>query len=195
MQSIKKRNNLGFTLIELLIVTALLAVVSLAIYATFNNGIRIWQRINERVFQEELDIFLEQFLLDLRNTFKFSGFNFVGAENRLEFNTLVDSQRMHRDTVGKVIYFYDPQSKIIEKNSLDFSQLYEGSAGIIKQLVGGVESLKFQYYFYDQGTKEYIWFDEWSREGLPLAVRVQLNFVEGQRQSGFVKTISIPVSN
>lgn len=197
MQSIRKKNknSFGFTLIELLIVSALLAVVSLAIYATFNNGIKIWQRINTQLPQEDLDIFLEKFALDLRNTFKFSGFNFLGAKNRLEFITLVNSLRMHKYTVGKVIYFYDPESKIINRSSLDFSQIYQGSEGSIQQLAGNVGFLRFQYYFYDQGEKTYFWLDEWSKEGLPLAVRIELSFVDRGQISGLVKTISIPVSN
>lgn len=193
MRNIRRRNKEGFTLIELLIVTALLAVVSLAIYATFNNGIKIWQKINEEVSQEDLDIFFEELVLDLRNAFKFSGYDFLGKEKQLEFITLVDSPRMHKNTVGKVIYSYDPESKIISKSSLDYSQIYEDSGGMTQQLVRNVESLKFQYYFYDRGTKEYSWLDEWSRDGLPLAVRVGLNFGQASQSSEFVKTVSIPV--
>ncbi len=195
MQSIRKKNKHGFTLIELLIVTALLAVVSLGIYATFNNGIRIWQRINEQAPQEDLNIFLEKFVLELRNTFKFSGFNFLGKENRLEFITFVNSPRMHKNTVGKVIYFYDPESKIINRSSLDFSQIYDNSQGVNQQLVKNVEALRFQYYFYDKEEKEYFWLDEWLKETLPLAVRIELSFVDRGQDSGLVRTISIPVSN
>lgn len=195
MQSINRGNKTGFTLIELLIVTVLLAVVSLAIYATFNNGIRIWQKVNEQVLQEDLDVFFEEFTLDLKNAFKFSPFNFLGEEDRFEFITLVNSQKMHKNTVGKVSYFYDPQSKTITKTSWDFNQIYEGSSGMTQQLARNVGALKFQYYFYDEGTKEYLWFDQWSKEGLPLAVRVELSLGEGAQSDGFVKTTSIPVSN
>ncbi|MDD5466093.1 MAG: prepilin-type N-terminal cleavage/methylation domain-containing protein [Candidatus Omnitrophica bacterium] len=195
MQSIRRRNKEAFTLVELLIVTALLAVVSLAIYATFNNGIKIWQKINEQAVEEDLDIFFEKFVLDLRNAFKFSGYNFSGKEKQVEFITLVDSQRMQKNTVGKVIYLYDPESRIISRSSLDYSQIYEGSAGLTQQLVRNVESLRFQYYFYDQGIKEYLWLDEWSKDGLPLAVRVELSLGQGRQSSEFVKTVSIPVSN
>ncbi len=195
MRNIRRRNKEAFTLVELLIVTALLAVVSLAIYATFNNGIKIWQKINEQAAEEEPDIFFEEFVLDLRNAFKFSGCNFSGKEKELEFITFVSSPRMHKNTVGKVIYFYDPQSKIISKSSLDYSQIYEGSAGTAQQLARNVESLRFQYYFYDKGTKEYFWLDEWSKNGLPLAVRMELSLGQARQNSEFVKTVSIPVSN
>lgn len=195
MPNIKKGNKRGFTLIELLIVTVLLAVVSLAIYATFNNGIKIWQKINEYVFQEDLGIFFEEFTVDLRNAFKSKQFDFLGDKEKFEFITLVKSQAMNKTTVGKVAYLYDPQSKTIARSSSDFSQLYEGRSAGAKQLAGNVESLKFLYYFYNQETKEYLWLDEWAQEGLPLAIRSELSLNTGGQKEEFVKTVSIPVSN
>ncbi len=195
MPNIKKGNNWGFTLMELLLVTAFLAVVSLAIYATFNNGIKIWQKINVQVAQEDLDIFLEEFTVDLRNTFKFTPFIFTGEKEKVEFTTLVNSPKMHKYTVGKVSYFYDSESKIITRSAWDFSQIYEGRSSEVKVLVKNVESLKLQYYFYDKGTKEYFWFDEWAKEGFPLAVRVELSLKDNGQINGFVKTVGIPVSN
>ena len=176
-------------------VTAFLAVVSLAIYATFNNGIKIWQKINVQVAQEDLDIFLEEFTVDLRNTFKFTPFIFTGESEKVEFTTLVNSPKMHKYTVGKVSYFYDSESKIITRSAWDFSQIYEGRSSEVKVLVKNVESLKLQYYFYDKGTKEYLWLDEWAKEGFPLAVRVELSLKDNGQINGFAKTIGIPVSN
>ena len=42
----KKKNRLGFTLVELFLVSVILSIISLAIYSTLNNGIKIWQKIN-----------------------------------------------------------------------------------------------------------------------------------------------------
>ena len=55
-----RKNRSGFTLIELLIVAAMLGVVSLAIYSTFNNGLKLWQKVNKPVAGEDADIFFEQ---------------------------------------------------------------------------------------------------------------------------------------
>jgi len=194
----------GFTLIELLIVTALLAVISLAIYATFNSGVKIWQRVNKQIPEEDLDIFLEKFALDLRNSFKFNGFNFLGEEKRFEFPTLVNSPGMNKKTVGKVIYLYDSESNIIKRNLLDFSQIYNGEEGTTQELLKNVKSLKFRYYLYDKEKKEYLWQDEWLKEdlprpseqerGLPLAVRIELEFGNGTEIKKFTKTVNIPVS-
>jgi len=189
----------------LLIVTALLAVISLAIYATFNSGVKIWQRVNKEIPEEDLDIFLEKFALDLRNSFKFNGFNFLGEEKRFEFPTLVNPVRnkfsngvnspgMNKKTVGKVIYLYDSESSIIKRNLLDFSQIYNGEEGITQELLKNVKSLKFRYYLYDKEKKEYLWQDEWLKEDLPLAVRIELEFGNGTEIREFTKTVNIPVS-
>lgn len=194
MRYTKRKNKNGFTLIELLIVTALLAVISLAIYATFNSGVKIWQRVNKQIPEEDLDIFLEKFTLDLRNSFKFNGFNFLGEEKRFEFPTLVNSPWMNKKTVGKVSYLYDSESSIIKRNLLDFSQIYNGEEGTTQELLKNVKSLKFRYYLYDKEKKEYLWQDEWLKEDLPLAVRIELEFGNGTEIRKFTKTVNIPVS-
>lgn len=193
-QKISVISDKGFTLIELLIVTALLAVISLAIYATFNSGVKIWQRVNQQIPEEDLDIFLEKFALDLRNSFKFNGSNFLGEEKRFEFPTLVNSPGMNKKTVGKVIYLYDSESNIIKRNLLDFSQIYNGEEGTTQELLKNAKSLKFRYYLYDKEKKEYLWQDEWLKEDLPLAVRIELEFGNGTEIRKFTKTVNIPVS-
>src|SRR3989338_4885613 len=81
----RKRFLSGFTLIELLIVSALLAVVSLALFSVFNSGIKIWQRINQTSINEDLNIFLSKFARDLANGFSFSAINFSGDAERMQF--------------------------------------------------------------------------------------------------------------
>ena len=49
------------TLIELLITMTILAVISTAIYASLNSGLKIWKRINQQLVHEDLDIFFHDF--------------------------------------------------------------------------------------------------------------------------------------
>lgn len=193
MQCMKRENNTptGFTLIELLVVTVSLAVISLAIYATFASGIKIWQRLNKaNVVEEDLDIFFVKFTADLKNSCRFKSLPFLGEKNRMEFTTLVNSQRIdNKKSVGKVIYFYDTASKSIKKQGLDFSHIYEGEEGIVQNMLDDVNALRFQYYFYDKEKKEYLWQDEWRKDGMPLAARMELEF----GQDNFVKTVNIPI--
>jgi len=192
----RKRNNaiVGFTLIELAVVAAMVVVVSLAMYAVFNNGIKIWQKINCPMQQEDLGIFFDRFTHDLRNSFKFSGIVFSGEAERLQFATLVNSPDMHKITVGGVVYYYDRGTRILSRQQMDYSQLYDNKEVPAQQALRNIKSLKFKYYSYDGGKKEYLWEDEWAKEGMPLAVRVEIETNYGRDDNIFTKTVSIPVS-
>ncbi len=185
----------AFTLVELLIVSSMIVVISLAIYSTFSNGIKIWQRTQENTKEEDLNIFLDRFTNDLRGSFKFSGLNFAGEEDRVEFATLVMSRRIQKKTVGMVAYFYDGRSREIKKEERDFSHIHRGDKGIIKSALSGVRSFKLFYYFYDKKNREYLWLEEWAEEGLyPLAVRMIFEFEDGKEVIEYTKTVDIPIS-
>lgn len=184
----------GFTLIEMLMVTSMLFVISLAIYATFNNGIKIWQRINVKVPEENLNIFLDKFSRDLRNSFIFAGLNFSGQEEKLEFASLVSSLHLNKRTVGKVIYSYDSGEKTFSRQQKDYAQIYSEESDENIQSLENIKSLNFQYYIYDKEKKEYFWQDG-SLDNMPLAVRVVLELDNGTRIIKFIKTVSIPVSS
>ncbi len=184
----------GFTLIELLIVSVMIPIVAFAIYASFNNGVKIWQRINKEIPGEDLNIFFDKFALDLRNSFKFSGIKFSGKKNAVGFASIINSQRMQKVTVGEVIYSYDSKNSVLTREQKDFSNIYSNEKGAIRQLLKGVKSARFRYYFYDAQNKEYFWDDEWLKEGLPLSVRVELEIEQGNQINKFIRTVSIPVS-
>lgn len=174
--------------------SAILCVISLAIYATFNNGIKIWQKINRDIPEENLDIFFERFASDLRNAFRFKGIAFVGGEHRVDFPTMVNSPRMRIRSAGKVAYFYEPLTGIVRREEKDFSQIYTREEGLAKDSLRGVKSLRFQYYFYDSEEKEYAWQEEWVGETMPLAVRIELEFDNGVEIIKYSKSVGIPVS-
>jgi len=202
MSCIKRKNefrvsvfrNLGFTLIEIIIVSAMLGLISVAIYTTFSNGAKIWQRLNQNIAEEDLNIFLDKFTKDLRNSFKFSTISFLGQEERLEFAALVYSPTLNKTSAGKIIYFYDPGQQSLSREQLDFSQIYNSEGPYIKQKLENIKSLKFQYYIYDPQKKEYLWQQDWAKENLPLAVKIEFEFDNGSQTNKFYKTVSIPVS-
>jgi prepilin-type N-terminal cleavage/methylation domain-containing protein len=190
-----RQTKKGFTLIEMLLVTTMVAVISLAVYATFNSGIKIWQRVNKQIAEEDINIFFDKFASDLRNTFKFSGINFSGKEDEVEFATIVNSPRLHIQTVGMSLYSYDSRAKALKREQMDFSQLCNHEANPAQVLLKEVTALKFSYYFFDKDAKQYIWGKEWDRDGLPLAVRIELSVGPDEKEKAkkFVRTINIPV--
>ena len=191
-----KRVKPGFTLIEILIVVLMLSVISLAVYASFNNCIKIWKMINQRIPEEDLCIFFEGFSRDLRNTFKFRGLDLSGKEDKIEFSALVYSPRLNSRTVGRAVYSYDPQEEVFQRQQRDFADIYTGEKGTVRQSLKNIKSLRFRYYFYNERKKEYLWEDEWlEKQLLPLAVNIELEFYDGVEIHKFTRTVNIPVTN
>ncbi len=188
-----KKRKVSSTLIELLIVSAILSVVSLAIYGFLNSGLKIWQRINLALPEEDWDIFLNKFTRDLRNTVKFSKIGFLGKTDRLTFATIVNSQRLEKKTIGQVTYEYDPMAKTLSRMELDFSELSSGAGERPVQPIGSLGSFKFQYYIYDKDFQQYTWLDECPKGIIPLAVRINLEISHGKETRELVRTVSIPV--
>ena len=189
-----KKNNFGFTLIELLIVLAILPIISLVIYSTFNKGVHIWQRVNTAILGEDLHIFCEKFTSDLRNTYRFQDIKFSGKQNIIEFPSLVNSLSLNKRTVGQIIYSYNLKTKILDRKKRDFPQIYSGEEGVITQSLENVKSVEFQYYFYDSQKKEYSWSEESLEGKIPLAVRMKLEVINGTEIDEFIKTASIPIA-
>jgi len=198
MPSIIRKNKpspcVGFTLVELLLVTVMLAVISLTVFATFNNAIKIMSRVKQGIPEEDIYILLDRFTGDVSNSLIFTGLAFKGSENSLELVTLVQSPRLQMRTVGKVIYSYDEKAGVLDREQLDFSHLYSHENGYLAHALGNIKSLKFSYCSYDPVKKEYQWQGEWAKEGLPSAIRLEFEFENKTVSNKFSKTVSIPVS-
>lgn len=199
MHCMKGANNKGyrkgFTFIEILIVTVLLSIVSLTIFSTFNNGIKIWQRMNTEMPEEDVALFFEKFTVDVRNCVVSQSIGFMGSKEKFEFCGLVKSPHLKNASIGKVFYAYDPGHRQLTREQRDYSQLYQDEPGLSNKTLANVSSLKFEYYFYDEKKKEYLWKEEWLEEYIPLAIRISFELSYGQEINLFVKTVSIPVSS
>lgn len=186
-----KKNSLGLTLIELLVVSAMVAVIGLTMYSTFSNGLEIWKKVNQPLIQEDLDIFLEKFSHDIRNTVQFSGLGFLGSEHNLELPVLINSRRLKKFTVGKVVYSYYPEEERLTRQERDFSQIFSKAEDSTAQSLVNIRSFRFRYYNYDNDKKEYLWQDGWDKQSMPLAVRMELELEDGDRVYQFSRTASI----
>ena len=196
----KRKQTSGFTLIETVLVAAMLSVVALAIYSTFNSGIKIWQRLTKGASAEELNIFLEKISGDLRNSFKFTEIKFVGRGNSISFASLVLTEMGQKEkdlVVGEVGYCFDAQAETINKWQANYSQVYQNKSTPPRQVVDNVKSLGFQYYYYDPKEEVHIWKDGWQQEQgeeekIPLAVRIMIELLEDVERKEITRTIAIP---
>ena len=190
----KKKNSTGMTLIELLITMTILAVISTAIYASLNSGLKIWKRINQQLVHEDLDIFFDRFGHDLRNCARFAGISFTGTQERVEFPTILPSPHFGGDVIGRITYAYDQQAKTLIRVQQDFSQIHSGEEPSKTQPIPDLGLVKFRYYVYDKETKEYSWREDFLEGDFPLAVRIELELGNGPQAQNFTRTVGIPIS-
>ncbi|MFA6216154.1 MAG: prepilin-type N-terminal cleavage/methylation domain-containing protein [Candidatus Omnitrophota bacterium] len=190
----KKKILRGFTFIEILIVTMMMSVVSLAIYSAFNNGIKIWQRLNRQLPQEDINIFFDKFASDLRNCVKLKNMNFIGKADMLEFSSIVMSARMEQVSVGKFLYRYDRSAGTLRRDQFDYSAIFTDEKNAYAGGLEHIKSLKFLYYNFDEEKNEYNWQEEWLFDELPKAVRVEIEFFQGPEVFYLTSSVGIPIS-
>ncbi len=188
------RSLTGFTLVEVLIVTVILSVISLAIFSTFSNGLKIYNRINSEVTLEDLIIFFDRLGQDLRNSLNYSTVNFTGKDEELEFAGIVNSPRMQKRTVGKIKYVFDPSAEKLSRFTGDYSSVYNQEWLGSRQTLEKIKSCVFSYYYYDNQTKEFSWLPEWDKAGVPVALRLELGLKDNPEDK-FIRTFNIPVGN
>lgn len=171
----------------------MLGVISLAIFSTFNNGFKVWQKINKPLAEEDSGIFLDKLAQDLSNCLKSSSLSFTGDQNNLGIPTQVFSPRLKIRTLGLVVYSYDRESGVLSRQPKDLSQLYNRQEDGPVTLLKNIGFFKFEYYCFDPQKQEYIWKEEWSGANLPLAVRVSLSLNGYSGTDKIIRTINIPV--
>ncbi len=194
---ILRRNKYSFTFIEMLIVLVIFSIIGLVVFTSLSNGINIWQRLNIMSKQEDVNIFFERFISELRNTFEFNAIRFLGEKDKISFACLVPIRSIDKGqglSVGQVVYRYDKRTRSLIREDKNYSQIYSGGDGYETTLLDDVLSLKLSYYFFDDLAREYFWQEEWQAEDFPLAVRIELEFGNKRVKERAIRTVSLPVS-
>lgn len=171
-----RRNKEAFTLIELMVVSVILALVSLVIFSTFNNGMKIWKRVQELALAEDINIFFDRCTQDVSNAFYFTGIGFKGYSDRFRMPVVFHSQRMGKRTIGMIQYRYDHDSAVLMRSLADYSQLFSGEEPSVRSQLNNISKCAIMYYSYDTESKTYVWTEEYSssqeKPFLPRAVRL-----------------------
>ena len=159
-RNISRVNKVGFTLVEVLLVVSLIAVIGAALYHTLSNGLKIWDRSQRFVIEEDILIFLDKIGQDVRNIFTYSQIGFEGKESYFAFPTtvriLADSKSdftkgEYINQIGRVKYYFDKRKNRIGRKQANYSQALEGIFKENKVLCNSVTSLEFRYYYPGEG--------------------------------------------
>jgi len=200
----------GFSLVELLIVSSLVAIIGLALYSAFNNGILIWQKVNQGLAAEDAGIFFDKITHDLKNSFNFASIKATGTDISITFPTLIKFKDKEgaKDGIGQVSYFFDKKNELLCRRQSNYSEIYQGRGYNDQDSVKNVTRLKFQYYYYDSKLNEFSWRETWEDDGffkeeekeetrqpMPLAVKIELEVKDGDYRQKFTDIIAIPIAH
>lgn len=180
------KKQASFTFVELLVVVTIFSILSLAVYATFSSGMRMWARIQESTFAQRIAILrLEKISQDLRQSLDFSKIGFTATEaGEISFPILSTNNE-----ISRVTYFL--KDKVLFRKLERFKDILEEKAEAEeKKLLFEVEDLKFSFGYQKEG--KYVWKTTWDskEEGLPITVKIELKV----KDADFTKTVTIPVS-
>lgn len=185
----------GFSLLELLIVTALIPVLSLAVFANFNSGIKLWQAIQANVAEEDILIFYEKAGEDFSNALRWSNIDIEGTGTSFSFVTRIDApaELGGERGIGTVRYFFDASGRTIQKETRNLNQLFKKQPGLGRMALSNVDACRFEYLFENTDYKRFEWIQEWRKpRELPIAVRVTFHYAGPSDAFELVKTFHIP---
>lgn len=189
----------GFTLVELLVVSGLLGIVAVAIFAAISSGLNVYSRI-KLYEQKKADILfaIEKLEADLKNTFIISGFRLSGSSEVISFPGLVkavDSAGNSYLSLGKIYYYRNKESGNLLRAEQAYAQALSGSVSSLKEApLVYIEAINFSYCIYNSETKTYSWNDVWDLDNLPKSVKIKVYFNNKGINEEFTRTVVLPMA-
>ncbi|MBL7156751.1 MAG: prepilin-type N-terminal cleavage/methylation domain-containing protein [Candidatus Omnitrophica bacterium] len=195
----------AFTFIELLVALTIFSIIAASIYYTFNAGIRIWQRGNSIIEDNQrLRIFFDAVSKDMQN----AAANFAReADFSIEYEWLNDSvafpsviniydNNVISRELAKVAYRFDNANGKLTRIQATLKDGFSESGGEEETLLEGLKSLAFEYCYESPVAEgEYEWRDEWEFDDkIPRGVKIKLTLKDELRETEktFENIILIP---
>lgn len=203
----KMGNNRGFTFLELLIAVAIFSISAVAIYSSFNVGIRAWRKAEDSYkIRQEARQALSVMSRELRSAFSFKlkksdeavEDSFDGSSDEVSFWRALrtaDSKEGYPAGIYKVTY-KSGEAQSLRRVLQSYRQYVdiEGEEDSGSVFLSGLSGFKLEYAYAD--VEEIGWQSAWKdKQGaLPFMVKVTLSF-PSQGKAGpvdFTETIAIP---
>ncbi len=200
MSSVRlQRSPSGFTLIEVLIAASLVSLIAFAVYANFDSGIRVMERVNHVMQEEDINVFFEKLSRDIQNSFRYASIPFKGNGEKLSFPSSIATEPVLGSSrgIGRVSYYYNSSQGRIERLQENVSQMFQGEKEVVEPTtaLSNISSVRFQYFAYDKKEEAYTWKEEWgdADNRIPLAVKAELVFHDEGIEKTLTRTIAVPV--
>ncbi|MEW6025700.1 MAG: prepilin-type N-terminal cleavage/methylation domain-containing protein [Planctomycetota bacterium] len=207
----------GFTLIELLIASVLTALVALAAYHAFSQGILIWKKGQENTNQDKALMAMERISRELKNMFSFEPVGFSGEETKVSFpclayrydwiepneEAIIEPVSATAETaplplITKATYEYNQSEEKLSRLEEvyaypDLEELKTKTDWAKKDssriILEDVEILKFSYAI--TKTPELSFSNSVINSGIPYAVKIELKLKS--MKDALTRTILVPV--
>jgi len=179
----------AFTLVELLITATIFAVVSIAVYATFNSGMTVWRRAKDTNAQDRQFLLkIEKLSRELRQSFNYNDIVFSASKNKIQFPSVIDSD------ICRIIYSFDENKKILFRSADKFVDILAADKKELEPkfspYLTGIDNLSLSYLILDLQKKAYIWQDDWKQNYLPIAIKLSITV----KDKTYATTIVIPAA-
>ena len=197
LQNKSMKNNKAFTLTEVLLVSAMFAVISLAVFNAFSNGFKLWARVQHVMVEGDMSIFLDRLGEDLRGVVTISGIPFKGGSSQLSFPAIIlaptdgsRSKEENGDQVGAIRYVFDPSENKIYRSQATYGQALKSQWSVPIEEASQIEDLSLRYYFKaDRGLEARSQTDE----GIPLGILIDVQFMMDGQVRHMRRFLLIPV--
>ena len=190
----------AFTLIEVLLAASLMALVGLAVFRSFANGLKLWARADQLTREAEVAIFFDKMAEDLRSVPHISGIDFKGTSGKVAFPAIVltkadsHSSRFPEgliDQIGAVEYRFDAQTHTVFRRQANYSYALKKKWEQEKAVVTGIDGVDF---YYEIPTLKALVMKSEINGVAPLGVLLKIHFTDHNGQHQFQRYLSIPVS-
>lgn len=195
-----KLKTKSFTLIEVLLVSSLIAVLGVAIFHTFSNGLKLWARAQRLNPESEVALFLDKIGEDLRSTSAISGIAFKGIGAQLSFPAIVLTKADQRSSrasegmvnqIGAVRYRFDPGTQTIYRRQANYAQAIK-DRWIQEEVPVAVGITELALHYEISSEKRYLLKSTFD-EGIPRGVMVEVNFGDDSGKHQLKRYFLIPV--
>ena len=169
----------GYTLIEVLIATAILSIVLVILYSSFQVGLAGYRRAEANLTEErDLDVFFYQLTRELKAAFPYSKDPFQGTREMIAFPTasVRYTPKGAIEELTHVEYRVKGRSLIRTERKLRKGKLREEQTRT-ETIFERVGECRFEFLYFGS-NKKLEWREEWANKpytGLPRGVRVALS--------------------
>ena len=179
----------AFTLVEAVLIVSILSVIGLALFHSFSDGIKIWERSRQFFAEEDVAIFFDKIEHDLKNCFFYSQIPFEGKEERLRFATRVKAFQPG-EGMGSVEYYFDPFKQNIYRREANYGQALKNYFSKERLLASHLQSVRFFYYSAESHESN---FQDQLNDVIPRAILIEVEFLDRRGLRVLKKMINIPL--